>query len=129
MIPRGTMERRLYGCKRYDNSSKQELLTLRRSIELNVGIMCTCFPVLSALGRKLPSMKYFKEQYISAMSSMRKSRRISHLVSRSTAIQDDQLGSNERDYIELKEAGFGTKAGVGKVRELDSMAEATIYGQ
>lgn len=59
------------------------------------------------------------------MSLIRGTRRKS---SGSRSTQEVQLGPRERDYIELEEAGVSTKSGVGMVRELDPIYQATISG-
>ena len=116
-MPHGQMPQELYGCKQFVRSVVRKSLTLLRSVELNVGIICSCLPTLPPLGRKLPGRTYFEDQYNSAISLFRESRKKSR--GSKAPSQDIQLGSRERHYIELEKAGgVGTESDVRQVGEL-----------
>lgn len=70
-----------------------------RSVELNIGILCACLPVLSPLGKKFPGKDYFSRHYHSMVSLLRGSRG-TNSQSRS---RERQPGSD--DHLELMESG------------------------
>ncbi|MCJ1286659.1 hypothetical protein MMC26_006005 [Xylographa opegraphella] len=82
----------------YDATWTDATRTLWLSVELHVGIICICLPLLSPLGRKIPGRVYFRDQYYSMVSLIRRSRSTS---------QNIQPASGDKQYIELSESDIG----------------------
>lgn len=113
----GQMRQGHYGCKASHQFHPTSFISNshRRSVELNVGIMCACLPLLSPLGRKLPGTNYLKDQYNSMVSRVRGSRKDSRGLSRSrgsrSASENNILPDSKNseyahgDYMELQEPG------------------------
>ena len=83
-----------------------DVLTPCRSVELHIGILCTSLPVIAPLGKRIASTTYFKDQYQSALSLIRGTRKRSSGGSRS-GDQNFHPRSEDKNYIELSEPEIG----------------------
>lgn len=89
----------------YDVTWTDMIRTLWLSVELHVGIICTCLPVLGPLMKGLPGWNDYKNRYSSAMSAVRGSRR----KSGSRLLHDAEAATKSESggpYGELRDVGY-----------------------
>lgn len=78
------------------SSFKKITLTSSSPIKLNIGIVCAYLPLLSPLGREIPSKDYIRNKYHSMVSLIRSGRSTSRNL---------KIESGNEDYLELMESG------------------------